>query len=183
LSEAIQLFQHEEDRLMVAHVEAQLGLALLAEGQYDEAEALFLRTVAIKQDDGDRRSEGFSQQKLGRVAHARGDFAGALDRYRRALTLYSDVGDRPSIATTLECFAELAMDEGKIRRAARLLGSADALRTGMNSDVAPIERPPRERVAAGEAALGAAMFERARDAGQAMTLDQAVEYALEEVEY
>ena len=165
---------------MAAQVESQLGVALLAEGQSDEGEVLLQNTLSVKQEEGNRRSEGFSHQWLGRVAQARRDLAVASDRYRRALKLYRDVGDRPSIAAMLELFAELAMDEGQIQRSARLLGAADALRTGMNIGVPAIDRPPRERVAATiDAVLGAALFERERGAGRATPLDHAVEYALE----
>jgi predicted ATPase/DNA-binding XRE family transcriptional regulator len=176
LDEAIPLFRGEQDRLMAAHVETQLGVALLAIGQTDEAEALLLRTLSVKQEEGDGRSEGYSLQWLGRLAHTREDLAGASDRYRSALKLYRDAGDRPSIAITLDLFAELALDEGQTERAARLLGAVEALRTEMKIGVAEIDRPPRERV---EAVLDAALFERARGAGRATTLEQAVEYALE----
>jgi predicted ATPase len=180
LSDALPLFRAEEDRLMAAQVESQLGVALLAEGQNEEGEALLRSTLFVKQEEGARRSEGFSHQWLGRVAHARRELAAALESYRQALKLYRDTGDWPSIATMLELFSELAMDEGHIQRAARLLGAADALRKGMNIGAAAIDRPPRERVAAAiEAVLDAALFERARAAGRATPPAEAVEYALE----
>ena len=116
---------------------------------------------------------------LGRLARARGDAAAARDRYRLALKLYGDVGDRPSIASVLELFAELALDERQFPRAAQLLGASDALRTAMNIAGAAVDQPIRERLATAGEGFGAAEFERACAVGRAMTRAQAVEYALE----
>jgi len=102
-------------------------------------------TLTVKQEEGDRRSAGFSQQMLGRLARAHGDAAAARDRYRPALMLYGD-----------------------------------ALRTAMNIVGAPVDQPIRERIATAGEGFGAADFERACAAGRAMTLVQAVEYALED---
>ena len=180
LEEAISLLRADQDRHMLSVAEGQLGRVLFAEGQHNEAAALFQMTLTVKQEEGDRRSEGFSQQMLGRLARMRGDAAAARDRYRLALKLYGDVGDRPSIATVLDLFVELALDEGHVARAARLSGASDALRTAMNIPVAPVDQPIRARIATAADAFGAAEFERRCAVGRAMTLVQAVEYALEE---
>ena len=66
-------------------------------------------------------------------------------------------------------------------RAARLIGSAEALRSATGHPMAPFERDPYEHaVAATRAALGAECFELERARGGGLSLDEAVAYALAE---
>jgi hypothetical protein len=70
---------------------------------------------------------------------------------------------------------------GCFTRAARLLGAAAALRTSGGFPRSLLEREDVERAtAAARAALGDTAFEAAWEAAQAVTLDQAITYALSE---
>ncbi len=67
-----------------------------------------------------------------------------------------------------------------LRRAARLCGAADALHDLSRFSLSPAERVERDRaLAAARAALGEEAFAAVYAEGQAMTMEQAVEYALD----
>ena len=68
-------------------------------------------------------------------------------------------------------------------RAARLGGAASALRESIGSPQTPAEQETTDKtMGAVREALGGGAFAAAWDAGRAMTLEQAVEYALSEGE-
>src|SRR5437016_4492331 len=66
-------------------------------------------------------------------------------------------------------------------RAARLFGTAQALREAIGAPLPPVERAEHEcHLAAARAALGEAAFTLAWMAGRAMSLDQAIDTAMQE---
>jgi hypothetical protein len=97
------------------------------------------------------------------------------------LTTYRELGSKGGIAQLLEALSELALAEGKPERTARLCGAAEALRDILCLPLGPVDRAEYERnVAAARAALGKEAFVAAWAEGRAMTLEQAVAYALNE---
>jgi hypothetical protein len=66
-------------------------------------------------------------------------------------------------------------------KAARVFGAAEALREAIGAPVPPVERPDYDRaVAAARARLGEVAFSSGWAEGRAMTLEQAMSYALKE---
>ena len=82
----------------------------------------------------------------------------------------------------LENLAYVALGQGEPERAARLLGAAAALRAARWTPILPVDRPEHEdQVARTRAALGEPAFTAAWVAGRAMTLEDALAFALAEV--
>jgi hypothetical protein len=70
---------------------------------------------------------------------------------------------------------------GESEKAAQLLGAATLLLVELGADFEPVNRPfITEYLANVRAQLGKAAFEAAWAEGQAMTLEQAITYALDE---
>jgi hypothetical protein len=85
------------------------------------------------------------------------------------------------IVESVEGLAELAMAQGQLERAVRLVGTATALRDALGTPMPPNGRAQYERdLAAMRAALGEETFTAAWAAGSAMTLEDAVQYALDD---
>jgi hypothetical protein len=92
------------------------------------------------------------------------------------------LGSTFSIVEHLETLAELAGDLGETRCAARLWGAASALREAAGTPQPPAERRLREPyLIAARSGMDEADWAMAWEEGRAMTLDQAVDYALEGV--
>jgi hypothetical protein len=84
-------------------------------------------------------------------------------------------------ATHLDGIAGVAGGRGQMDRAARLFGAADALRSRIGTPIRLANRFRYEKdVAAIRAALGEAWFTASWNEGRAMTVDQAIAYALDE---
>ena len=104
-----------------------------------------------------------------------GDYTTARALYVRSLTLASKVGDNRDMAPYLEGLGDVVAAQGETTWAARLWGSAEALRERMETPVWPIEYARYERrVAAARASLGEKAFAAAWAEGRGMTPEQAI---------
>jgi predicted ATPase/class 3 adenylate cyclase len=167
------------DRWVLAFASSQLGSLALAGGDPASARAYREESVAIFREVGDRFGRGMVLIGLGQLMRADGDLARAATLYREALDDLSQLGDRWLVARALAGLAGLACLAGSHADAARLLGAVDALREATATSEIPTIRPDLDRdLADVRAALGEQAFAEAWAEGHAMTLEQAVEYAL-----
>jgi non-specific serine/threonine protein kinase len=168
------------DRRGIAFSLGNLGNVAFNEARHPAARALFEETLAIFRELGDRRCIALSLNNLGTVAFDQGDYPAARALCEESLVLRRELSDRRGIAESLEELAYCAFALVSPGRAARILGAAERLREEIASPLAPTDRPQYDRqVAAARAAIGDdAAFDFAWQEGRAMTLDQAVEYAL-----
>jgi predicted ATPase/DNA-binding SARP family transcriptional activator len=114
----------------------------------------------------------------GHLAIAEGDLAAARAHHRTALEMSLDAGCAPAIARALIGFADLALSCGHAGRAAELLGTADAVRSGPDRSVPDAQRmEAAARAAAGDAGFTEA-YRRGRmsvptgETVRALVLDQ-----------
>jgi non-specific serine/threonine protein kinase len=141
--------------------------------QLEEALALF-RAV------GETRRVARTLTRLGMVAQTRGDYDRAVALCGEGLATFAALGFKPGIGDCLETFGELALATGQAERAARLFGSAESVRETASPSVVSVAPAAHEQhLAQALAALDATAFTAARAEGRAMSLDQAVAYALE----
>ena len=158
-----------------------LGDVTLAEGDHAGGRALYEQGLTVRQRLGDQKGIATALTALGHVAQEEGDYAGARTLYEQSLALTRQIGDQHGIARSLEGLAGAAASQGQTTRGTRLWGAADALRTRLG---APLTASDQQKQAIIEArqALGDGAFAAAWDGARAMTLEQAVEYALGETE-
>jgi predicted ATPase/DNA-binding XRE family transcriptional regulator len=109
-----------------------------------------------------------------------GNFAEALPLYRETIVGYQDLGHRGAIAHQLECFAFIAKAQELGERAVKLFGAAEALREISNSLMTPQEQIEYDQQLAGlRAGMDEAVFTQLWAEGRAMTMDQAIAFAME----
>src|SRR5262249_5227198 len=90
-------------------------------------------------------------------------------------------GHKPRIVEDLEGLAAVTVAQAQPERAARLFGAAERLREEIGACVPRAERADHERsVAAVRTALGEEAFAAAWAAARALSLEQAVAFALQE---
>ena len=117
---------------------------------------------------------------LSALAREAGNLSLARSLCAECLTLARPREDPAHVADAVEECAALAQAEGKPPRAARLAGAADRVREAFPEVRLGEEKATHEQtLAAARAALGEDAFSAAWEAGRAMTLDEAVEYALD----
>jgi hypothetical protein len=126
------------------------------------------------------------------VAQSQGDYGKARAFYiealklqkRRVSPLFNLTGLKTYVTTVsypLEGLAILASAQNKTERAARLIGAAETLYTPLRFEMSAKERAEHDHtIASARAALGKGRFARAWAEGEAMTLEEAITFALEE---
>jgi non-specific serine/threonine protein kinase len=142
--------------------------------------ALHSESLALFREIGDKWNIAFALYGLAFVALRQSDYERAARFFTDSVILCKEVGNRWIGEECLEGFARLASATGHYRRAARLFGAAEVLREALGHHRSPTDQAYHdERMASTRSALGDAAFDAASAEGQAMTLEQAIEYALE----
>jgi predicted ATPase/DNA-binding SARP family transcriptional activator len=168
------------DRRGIAASLINLGALAYWQGDYGRAVALLEKALALARELGDQQLCAQSLIYLGYSASRRGDALAAATYYQETLRLCGDTGERYLLPYALEAWAWATRDQGDGERAAQLYGAAAALRAVTHAVLAPHEAAEREqKIGVLRETLGAAAFERAWEAGQAMDLEKAVRYALD----
>ena len=149
----------------------------MGEGDGVRARSLYEESLAV----GTEQESPWPLRMLGFVALGEGDLSAArryfldsIERYRRLEVPLGQV-------ECLNGFARLALEQANLEKAGRILGAVAALlRKLVGGTLHGQDRREYERsLAVARAALDDRGFAAAWAAGQAMTLDQAVAYALE----
>jgi non-specific serine/threonine protein kinase len=176
--ESVDLFREGEDRFGLGITLSRLGITALAQGDNSAARAALEEGVAICREIDDDWALALALRNLGIGAFREGDHEEAVARLAESLTVLQETGN-PLYMQNLELLAAAVSMQGDHRRAASLFGAAEALREAVGAFVLPLYRAEYDRgVAAARAGLTEATFNAAWSEGQAMTPEQAVEYAL-----
>lgn len=160
-----------------------LGRCSYYQGKYPQARALLLESLTKLEDTKGKHHQRMTLRDLGDVARLQGETAQAADWYRKSLAIIRLLWSNPFAPETIEGLAKVAGMQDQPRRAVRLFAAAQAARNWMETPLPPVLHSDYERnlKAVGEA-LGQEAFTAAWNEGFALTLEQAVEYALEEHE-
>jgi tetratricopeptide (TPR) repeat protein len=158
------------------------GLARVAQRQGDHTRArkLHAESLAIRRALRVRPDIAASLHALGEMAEEQGQHGRARKRHAMSLRIRRALGNKRGIAESLAGLAGVAAGMGQHERAARLFGAAAALRATIGAPLPPCDHEEQaRRVATVRAGLGEGAFAGAWARGEAMTLKQAVNYALE----
>jgi predicted ATPase/class 3 adenylate cyclase len=115
--------------------------------------------------------DGIGLIRLGRFDEARAELTEAISLFARAR-------DVSGIALLLDDWADLALAEGRIARSVQLSGAAAAFQATSGADLGSVINKAEGRSLPDAARLDPETLARAWAEGQAMSLDEAVTYAL-----
>jgi hypothetical protein len=132
-------------------------------------------------ETGDKHSLADSLLNLGMLVYDERNYVAARGYIEESLRLRREMGDKRGIAESLNEFASLASGQAQPERALRLAGAAATLRALLGTPLAPAEQDRLDRwLQSARAALSAEAGVVAWAEGHAMTLEQAIGYALGE---
>lgn len=158
-----------------------LGSVAWARGDLELAAKRYEESIAIGHEIEGQFTVGYALNGLGKVAYSRGDYDTAHSLYKEALKMFQETGNHWNIAYSLEALIALEVVEQHLKRAARLFGATETFYSQLRFLMSPLERDNHERdMAATRAALGEEVFSALWAEGSAMTIEQAVAYALNE---
>lgn len=163
---ALQLAQEQAFDSGITFAQVGLGLVARRQGRLDDAEAQLQAMLAAHRVAGFHPGVAFVLAELGFVAELRGDAGAARTRHLDGLAAARLSGDPRAIALALEGLAGADALDGEHRRAAALLGAADAARNSVDRPLPAVERGDVDRItASARAALGDDTFALEFDRG------------------
>jgi non-specific serine/threonine protein kinase len=158
-----------------------LAIALHRQGQWPAARELYEEALQVARELGTPWEIGAALRKIGLAESEEGRHDLALKHLAEGMTILHGLSDRLGVIESLEGLAGLAAATAAPRRAARLWGAANVLRHEIGNARSVHDSIDYERqVKPVRAILAAEAFDQAWDEGRAMTLDDAVRYALDE---
>jgi predicted ATPase/DNA-binding CsgD family transcriptional regulator/transcriptional regulator with XRE-family HTH domain len=173
-----------EDRVNTYWALHELARDAIRKGELARAKMLNDESLALKRKQGDGLAMSYSLLVDAELAWLQRKHEQALALMRESLMLLHELGHWRAIAMHLNLLAHVTADCGKVEESACLFGVVEALQKKLG-DKRPVwialnVNPARTEasLAACRARLAPAAFETAWATGQAMTTDEAVEYAL-----
>jgi len=159
------------------------NLAIIAKErqQYGRAESLCRESLTVARAAGHTAQASVALLNLGEWARRQGDLRQARAHLHESLRLAREIGYVHSVSVALLNLAQAMSAAGETERAARLFGAAEArfAAVGVHMPVQERAEYDRDQVAA-RARLAPESWERLYQEGAAMTLEEALTYALEE---
>jgi tetratricopeptide (TPR) repeat protein len=179
LRQTRRLAQEQDDKWMQGFHCVDLGYALMRKGDYSDADTIFNDGLRVSHEIGMKINEAYCLTYLASLAMRGGDFQQAREKLQKSTRIFVNVGDRFGPMMCLIYFAELAKPDSKLKIAATLFGAVAAICKASGIRLFFMERAITDRsVAELRTQLLETSFNTAWAEGEAMTLEQAVAYAL-----
>jgi predicted ATPase len=181
LKEATDIFDTLGDRSGAAWSISQLGDIAREQADVSAAREFYQRALSVFREVDDRWGSARSLTDLGSIACKQGDAMAAHAAYREALELFASLGHRRGIARALEGYSVLALAQGDAARALKLAAAAAHLRRLISAFLPQAEQLKLDQML--QPAWESLNELEGKDAwaqGSAMSLEQAIQYSLEE---
>ena len=175
LEEALALCREVGNKESMSFGLADLGEVVLQQGDAVEARARLQESLGLAREIGKKEYMASSLRLLGRVAAFQGDYPAARARYQESLAIGSQGSHNLNIPSSLEGLADVVAMQGEPAWAARLWGTAQALRQARGIPLPPVYRADYDRVVAAACSQhGEQAFAAAWAQGRTMAPEQAL---------
>jgi len=179
--EALELCRRLGDQWMIAVVLNNLGAVAVSQAHWSRAQTLLLETLAIRRALGDQNGAAIALSNLAEVAAEQQNWPQAHAWAAESLGLYQLVNNRGGVSDVFIKFALAETAQGRAARAARLLGTSEALRAAIGVQLPPGGQAEHDALLARlRAELDGPTLERMWLEGRALPLADAIAYALSE---
>jgi tetratricopeptide (TPR) repeat protein len=178
--EALEVSEAASDEAARSNALHLLGVGAQIAGDLEEARTWMTQRLALVRTQGNDFLVASEAANLSMVERQLGNLDVAEELEREALVIGGRIGDEFTKPFAVIGLAAIATARGQYERAATLLGAVETMMAAQHMEWPPDERPHYEKMLTDlPEAMGAADFERARSAGQAMTATDAVAMALD----
>lgn len=177
--QSLQLFRELGDKRHIARMLINLGINARDKAEHDEARKLLSESLSVSRELGEKVGVAESLLYLGSVERMQATYDLACSILAESLTISFELGDKELVAECLDEFARCACARGDAGRGARLFAACETLRHATGLQIAPAYRANRERdVSGARTMLGEEGFATEWVGGKAMSVEEAVKYAL-----
>lgn len=182
VEESLNLIRVLGDHMIQCDVLGMLGEMADAEQDYPRALRLYEESLAIARQIDDKDSIANIMFDMGRTCHMSGDIDRAEGLFRETLQISHRVGKKSTLLQAMSGLGVVALVRGDSVRAIRLFQFSESFFDNLHKKIFldPMDRGWYEQHrAAAQAQLGEEMVSAIWKEGRFMTVEQAVNYALE----
>jgi tetratricopeptide (TPR) repeat protein len=156
-----------------------MGFGARYQGRFDLAQRYFDEGLRIFKHIGHKGMTAVMTSEIAHTQRAMGNSSEAKKTYESTIKVFQDYGNRPAVAHQLECFAMIAVVEEEPQRASKLFAAAEAIRelTG-HKRTDEEEAEEAQFMSRLRTMLPEAEFNTLWAEGKSMTMEQAIEFAL-----
>ena len=181
--QSLAIFQRCGDNIRVVHQSSELAGIAFEEGKYAEVRKRYEEVLSFYRQARFNLLMGVPLYMLGMIAIREGDHARAKTRFSECLLFNQQRGMNFLLSECLIALAGIASAEKQFERAAQIVG---AVERQVEASQFSLENAPRAKLEqltkVLREELGDAELEALRVKGRAMTMEQAIAYALENQE-
>lgn len=181
--QSLQKARNIDNRWVMSFALHFVAIVLAYQGEYQTASTYFEEgNELLKQLGGHTQALAFSHFHMARIALLTGDYEEAWSRHAQGIQLFQQLGDRRGIGYSLSGFAVLAAAQGELERATQLSGAVATLESLLGSFLeAPLQFEYERELDAVRESLDEETYVAFWNKGRAMTTEQAIDYALEQI--
>jgi len=181
IKEALTLFRALDDKAGIIRALNHFGELVRLEGDYKSARKAYEECLDLCREFGDKQREAYQLANLGLVSQHLGNYNQAESMIKQGLVLCKELNAKYPFPVFIAILSGPVASRGDPERAAQLLGASDALFKTMGLGLQPPDQPEIDRYEADvRQQLDVDAFKSAWEKGQAMSLEQAIVFALEE---
>lgn len=179
LEESVTICREIGARYSLAVALCILGNVTRDQGDQQRAATLLDESLNTFREIGDRYGVASAQCTLANLSYDQGHYERALSFFKESLTIRGEIGDKHGIAECLVGLARVAMAENQFERAIQLFEWAATQREVLNIQPSASGQEQSDRSKArARGMLEDEAFASACEQGRAMTLEQAIAFAL-----
>jgi predicted ATPase/DNA-binding XRE family transcriptional regulator len=178
LEESIALFQKVNDEWGYAHALMCLGYGLNEKDDLINSLSVFEQALTVSGNIGDRFLMNVILRGMAIIYWKQGNLDSAVAKLRESLQLAQQLDSKLEIAGTLSRWGKVEQRAGNLVRAVRLYLAANNLFDNIGAWANRYEFNLEQDLAPCRAALSEAEYAKAVEEGRAMTMEQAIAYAL-----
>jgi len=150
-------------------------------GDYDRAQEVYEECLALSRQVGDKQRAGVMLSNLSYVAMHQGEYVRAEALIREALTVTVELNTKYFTGLCIAMLAGPVGANGQPERAARLLGASEGILCSLDASLQPADKIEIDCYLADiRAQLDDKIYSDACSQGRAMSIEDAVAYALDE---
>ena len=181
LDQALLIYQKLDDKRGIARTVSNRALVLAYQSDFSSAIELLEDYLSLVENLEDLFTVAWFQFGLGSFQVLHGELDQGATHLKKALSLYCQINNIYFIGNCILGLAGAANGRHQPLQATRLFGAREAIHESIGSKLdAGLQPIYASLVAQTRAMLGESAFASAWEEGRAMTLDEAVEYALKQ---
>ena len=160
-----------------------LGETFRLAGDYETAEEYYRESIEICRLAGDRKRMAVSLANLASVVFHHGDYQEAEQLEKEAIRIELELGTNHYIGLYLACLSGILAKQGSPKQAAVIFGASESILQTMGVKLQPTDQVEVDQyLTVSKEQFDEQSYQDALEAGRALSLEEAVSFALEEKE-